>query len=276
MLPVLHSSNPAHCAEYAARAATAEITTFSDVIVVYKFLGDLMFYVTGAQDENELILYQVLQGFYESISLLLRCDAPAHPNVTVVCPPCLLGWSSGKQPNLPTREEACFAACLAHSCKGRSKSVKAARLTHNMQRNQASVTQHFHFVQILGNVHSLRLIACVQRGCGEEDGAGEPGPGAAGHGRDRGRRVRPQHALCISYSNQNVTACGLLISIARWPSMFTVCRLILETDPSTIASRVAMRGADTDVPLTEQVRTYACLYVKPMACLLSLCLTSMG
>ncbi len=30
-------------------------------------------------------------------------------------------------------------------------------------------------------------------------------------------------------------------------------RLILETDPSTIASRVAMRGADADVPLAEQV-----------------------
>jgi hypothetical protein len=56
-------------------APAAEITTFSEVIVVYKFLGDLMFYVTGSQDENELILYQVLQGFYESISLLLRCAA---------------------------------------------------------------------------------------------------------------------------------------------------------------------------------------------------------
>jgi hypothetical protein len=32
-------------------------------------------------------------------------------------------------------------------------------------------------------------------------------------------------------------------------------RLILETDPSTIASRVAMRGADADVPLAEQVRS---------------------
>jgi hypothetical protein len=51
----------------------AEITLFDDVIVVYKFLGDLMFFVTGTQDENELILYQVLQAFYESISLLLRC-----------------------------------------------------------------------------------------------------------------------------------------------------------------------------------------------------------
>lgn len=50
----------------------AEITMFDDVIVVYKFIGDLMFFVTGSQDENELILSQVLQAFYESISLLLR------------------------------------------------------------------------------------------------------------------------------------------------------------------------------------------------------------
>lgn len=45
---------------------------FDDVIVVYKFYGDLMFFVTGSLDENELILYTVLQAFYESISLLLR------------------------------------------------------------------------------------------------------------------------------------------------------------------------------------------------------------
>ena len=52
--------------------SAAEITMFDDVVVVYKFIGDLMFFVTGSQDENELILYQVLQGFYEAISLLLR------------------------------------------------------------------------------------------------------------------------------------------------------------------------------------------------------------
>eukprot|EP00193_Tetraselmis_chui_P008752 CAMPEP_0177763288 /NCGR_PEP_ID=MMETSP0491_2-20121128/6792_1 /TAXON_ID=63592 /ORGANISM="Tetraselmis chuii, Strain PLY429" /LENGTH=189 /DNA_ID=CAMNT_0019279387 /DNA_START=83 /DNA_END=652 /DNA_ORIENTATION=+ len=50
----------------------AEIIMFDDVIVVYKFIGDLMFFVTGANDENELILYTVLQAFYESVSLLLR------------------------------------------------------------------------------------------------------------------------------------------------------------------------------------------------------------
>ncbi len=51
---------------------TAEIIMFDDVVVVYKFVGDLMFYVTGANNENELILYTVLQAFYETISLLLR------------------------------------------------------------------------------------------------------------------------------------------------------------------------------------------------------------
>lgn len=50
----------------------AEIIMFDNFIVVYKYMGDLMFYVTGSQDENELILYSVLQAFYESISILLR------------------------------------------------------------------------------------------------------------------------------------------------------------------------------------------------------------
>jgi hypothetical protein len=50
----------------------AEIVMFDDHLVVYKNLGDLMFYVTGSQEENELILYTVLQAFYESVSILLR------------------------------------------------------------------------------------------------------------------------------------------------------------------------------------------------------------
>ncbi|KAL6751371.1 zeta-cop, subunit of COP-I complex [Haematococcus lacustris] len=50
----------------------AEIVMFDTFIVVYKYVGDLMFYATGSQDENELILYTVLQAFYESVSILLR------------------------------------------------------------------------------------------------------------------------------------------------------------------------------------------------------------
>ncbi|KAF2301026.1 hypothetical protein GH714_019364 [Hevea brasiliensis] len=50
----------------------AEITMFDNYIVVYKFVQDLHFFVTGGDDENELILASVLQGFFDSVSLLLR------------------------------------------------------------------------------------------------------------------------------------------------------------------------------------------------------------
>ncbi len=54
-------------------SVVAEVTMFDEVVVCYKFIGDLMFYVTGSQDENELILHTVLVAFYESVTLLLRC-----------------------------------------------------------------------------------------------------------------------------------------------------------------------------------------------------------
>lgn len=40
--------------------------------MVYKFVSDLNFYVTGAADENELILNSILTAFFESVQLLLR------------------------------------------------------------------------------------------------------------------------------------------------------------------------------------------------------------
>ena len=66
----------------------AEITMFDDVIVVYKFVADLMFFVTGGQDDNELILQTVLQAFYESVSLLLRC-AQLHSTPEAIVPVCV-------------------------------------------------------------------------------------------------------------------------------------------------------------------------------------------
>ncbi|XP_051125510.1 coatomer subunit zeta-2-like [Andrographis paniculata] len=50
----------------------AEITIFENYIVVYKFVQDLHFYVTGGEDENELILATVLQGFFDAVAILLR------------------------------------------------------------------------------------------------------------------------------------------------------------------------------------------------------------
>lgn len=56
----------------------AEIIMFDNVITVFKFVSDLHFYVTGSQEENELILVTVLQALFDAISLLLRCVGIAH------------------------------------------------------------------------------------------------------------------------------------------------------------------------------------------------------
>ncbi|CAH1415310.1 coatomer subunit zeta-1 [Lactuca sativa] len=50
----------------------AEIAMLENNVVVYKFAQDLHFFVTGGDDENELILSTVLQGFFDAVSLLLR------------------------------------------------------------------------------------------------------------------------------------------------------------------------------------------------------------
>ena len=51
---------------------TAEIVMFDGQIVVYKFIQDLHFFVTGGEEENELILASVLQGFSDAVDRLLK------------------------------------------------------------------------------------------------------------------------------------------------------------------------------------------------------------
>ncbi|KAL9267893.1 Coatomer subunit zeta-3-like protein [Drosera capensis] len=50
----------------------ADITLLDNNIIVYKCVQDLHFFVTGGDDENELILDAVLQGFSDAVSILLR------------------------------------------------------------------------------------------------------------------------------------------------------------------------------------------------------------
>lgn len=45
---------------------------FENNIVIYKFVQDLHFFVTGGDYENELILATVLQAFFDSVGVLLR------------------------------------------------------------------------------------------------------------------------------------------------------------------------------------------------------------
>lgn len=49
-----------------------EVAIFENDIVVYKFVQDLHFFVTGGENENEMILATVLQGFFDAVGLLLR------------------------------------------------------------------------------------------------------------------------------------------------------------------------------------------------------------
>lgn len=53
------------------------------------------------------------------------------------------------------------------------------------------------------------------------------------------------------------TACLQLTVLPADPPL-CMCRMILETEAAVIASRVAMRGADADLPLSEQVRIQGC------------------
>lgn len=60
---------------------------FENNIVVYKFVQDLHFFVTGGEDENELILATVLQGFFDAVGLLLRFLIVAvvlHPYLIII------------------------------------------------------------------------------------------------------------------------------------------------------------------------------------------------
>ncbi|XP_051133776.1 coatomer subunit zeta-2-like isoform X3 [Andrographis paniculata] len=52
--------------------SSVEITIFENYIVVYKFSQDVHFYVTGDENENEIILASVLQGFLEAVGIILK------------------------------------------------------------------------------------------------------------------------------------------------------------------------------------------------------------
>ncbi|CAN6865493.1 unnamed protein product [Brassica oleracea] len=52
-----------------------EVTALENNIIVYKFVQDLHFFVTGGEEENELVLASVLQGLFDAVNLLLRGNA---------------------------------------------------------------------------------------------------------------------------------------------------------------------------------------------------------
>jgi len=51
-----------------------------NVVLVYKVIADLIFYVAGSSSENELILQAVLQALDETMQNLLKSDTQAIKN----------------------------------------------------------------------------------------------------------------------------------------------------------------------------------------------------
>ncbi|KAG6419300.1 hypothetical protein SASPL_121516 [Salvia splendens] len=68
----------------------AEVTIFKDEIVVYKFIEDLHFYVTGGEEENEVLLATVLEAVLGAIFIVLKkkvnkMEALTHLDLVLLC-----------------------------------------------------------------------------------------------------------------------------------------------------------------------------------------------
>lgn len=67
--------------------SAAEIIAFDNLVVVYKFVGDLHFYATAEAEENEVVLSLVLSAFFDTVSLLLTCAVCNTHTVPARVPP---------------------------------------------------------------------------------------------------------------------------------------------------------------------------------------------
>lgn len=72
-------------ATYTEARCAADILLCEDVTVVYKAVGDLIFFVTGASAENEIILFTVLSTLTDALDNLLRCGASRFWTSSCVC-----------------------------------------------------------------------------------------------------------------------------------------------------------------------------------------------
>ena len=52
--------------------ALDEIIAYESYLVVFKHSADVIFYIVGSMDENELMLQTALTAFYEALQILLK------------------------------------------------------------------------------------------------------------------------------------------------------------------------------------------------------------
>jgi len=86
---------PAGC-RLLTRVASAEIIAFDNLLVVYKFVGDLHFYATADGDENEIVLAMVLGALVDTVSTLLAC-VPTHAPPAGPCAHAPVPWACSRR-----------------------------------------------------------------------------------------------------------------------------------------------------------------------------------
>lgn len=52
---------------------TSDVILYDNKVIVFKMEGDVMLYVVGSADENEILLYNVVLCLRDSLSILLKC-----------------------------------------------------------------------------------------------------------------------------------------------------------------------------------------------------------
>ena len=50
-----------------------DVILYDNRVVVFKMEGDVMLYVVGGAEENELLIYGVVLALRDSLSILLKC-----------------------------------------------------------------------------------------------------------------------------------------------------------------------------------------------------------
>jgi coatomer subunit zeta len=58
---------------------TSDVILYDNRVVVFKMESDVMIYVVGGPDENEILLYNVVLALRDTLSILLKFVFPTHP-----------------------------------------------------------------------------------------------------------------------------------------------------------------------------------------------------
>ena len=58
--------------------STTDVILYDNRVIVYKVESDIMLYVVGGADENEVLLYQALLALRDSLNILLKCVFSVH------------------------------------------------------------------------------------------------------------------------------------------------------------------------------------------------------